>query len=224
MCGRFVLMSVDKVVAEQFQISGEPPIKARYNIAPSQPIAVVRVSADSAERELKMLRWGLIPSWAKEKKIGYRMINARSETAAEKPAFRAAFKKRRCLIPADGFYEWKREKGKKQKQPYFIRMKAGKPFAMAGLWERWKDPEGEVIESTTIMTTSPNELLSRLHDRMPVILPPEAYETWLDPSMQTADRLKPLLRPYASDEMEAYEVSTRVNRPANDDPECVEAM
>lgn len=219
MCGRFLLMVPGGIVARQFDLEEVPSLSPRYNIAPSQEIAAVRLDPESQDRQFCILKWGLIPFWAKDARIGYRTINARSETVAKSPAFRAAYRHRRCLIPADGFYEWKELK--KGKLPYLVRMANEKPFAFAGLWEHWEDPEGTVIESGTILTTVPNDLLRPLHDRMPVILPEENYQLWLDTSMKETRRIQDLLRPYPSEEMEIYPVSTRVNKPANDNPECI---
>lgn len=222
MCGRFTLTDPDADLAEQFNLPDVPDLQPRYNIAPTQPVAAVRVAAESAARELALLRWGLIPFWAKDPGIGARMINARSETAAEKPAFRAAFRRRRCLVLADGFYEWQKENG--GKQPFYIRLRDGQPFAFAGLWESWKGEGETVIESCTLLTTQPNDLIHPLHNRMPVILHPRDYALWLDPEMQAAERLKPLLRPYPFEEMVAYPVSRFVNKPQNDDPRCIEPL
>jgi len=166
-----------------------------------------------------MLRWGLVPSWAKDPSIGVRMINARAETIAEKPSFRSAFKHRRCLIPTDGYYEW--AKAGKKKQPYFIRMKDRQPFAMAGLWESWKSPEGETIETFTIITCEANSMMKPFHHRMPVILDEELWGEWLDPENNDVDRLKGYLVPYDSSKMEAFPVSPLVNNPRNDSPQCV---
>jgi putative SOS response-associated peptidase YedK len=213
MCGRFVLMAAGKLLAEHFQLNHEPSIEPRHNIAPSQLVAVVRLEPGSTIRELQMLRWGLIPFWAKDQSIGYKMINARAETVGKKPAFREAFKRRRCLIPADGFYEWKRIE--KRKQPYLVQMANGALFAFAGLWDRWTGPESETIESCTILTTDANELVSRLHDRMPVILSPGDYERWLDPNVKNLDGLMQLLSPFPADFMTAYPVSPELNKPAS---------
>ena len=178
--------------------------------------------AGGGERRLELLRWGLIPAWADDPAIGSRMINARSETAAEKPSFRRAFKERRCLIAADGFYEWQKTNG--GKQPYHLRMRDGRPFAFAGLWESWKeDGEGE-IRSCTILTTDANDLVGEVHHRMPVILPPEIYDLWLDPTVREAEQLLSLLIPYPPEDMEAYPVSRRVNNPSNNEPSCVESV
>ena len=228
MCGRFVLSDPDAELAEQFNLPEIPDMAPRYNIAPTQPVAAMRVAPAAGSqggagvRELVLLHWGLIPFWAKEPGIGARMINARSETVAEKPAFRAAFKRRRCLVVADGFYEWRKQKG--PSQPFFIHLRDGRPFAFAGLWEHWEGAEGSVVESCTLLTTSPNELISPVHNRMPVILHPADYDLWLDTGIQEAGRLKPLLVPFPSAEMEAYPVSRWVNKPQNDDPRCIEPL
>jgi putative SOS response-associated peptidase YedK len=222
MCGRFTLTDPDQDLAVQFNLPEIPDLKPRYNIAPTQPVAAVRVPAEGAARELVMLHWGLVPFWAKDPAMGARMINARSETAGEKPAFRMAFRRRRCLVVADGFYEWQKLNG--GKQPFFIRLRDGKAFAFAGLWERWEGPEAATIESCTLLTTQPNELMSSLHNRMPVILHPKDYDLWLSPEVQQAELLQPLLRPYPSEEMEAYPISRFVNSPGNDGPKCIEPL
>ena len=222
MCGRFTLTSPDQDLAVQFNLPAIPSLEPRYNIAPTQLVAAVRETRDGAGRELAMLRWGLIPFWAKDPAIGSRMINARSETAAEKPAFRAAFRRRRCLVLADGFYEWQKQNG--SKQPYYIRLREGKTFAIAGLWEHWEGPDGDIIQSCTLLTTPPNELLRPLHDRMPVILHPDRYDLWLDRSVDQPEVLQPLLRPFAEEPMDAYPVSRWVNRPGNEGPQCIEPL
>ena len=220
MCGRYTLRTPVETLAEEFGISDPlPEIPTRYNIAPTQEVAVVL--EEDEERKLEMLRWGLIPSWADDPAVGNKMINARSETAAEKPSFRTAFRKRRCLILADGFYEWQKTNG--GKQPYYIRMEDGSPFAFAGLWESW-DKYGGEIRSCTILTTDANEMVGEVHHRMPVILPPETYDLWLDPDMRETGLLLDLLRPYPDDGMEAYPVSRFVNSPSNDDERCVESV
>ena len=222
MCGRFTLTDPDADIAVQFGLPEIPDIPPRYNIAPTQPVAAVRLRAGEQTRELVMLHWGLIPFWAKDPKIGARMLNARSETAAEKPSFRAAFRRRRCLVIADGFYEWQKQNG--TKQPFFIHMRDGRPFAFAGLWEHWQGPDASVIESCTLLTTEPNDFLRPVHNRMPVILNPADYELWLDPEVQEADQIQHLLHPYPAQELDAYPVSTFVNRPANDSPTCIEPL
>lgn len=219
MCGRFTLLTPSKTLAEQFELPDMPALPPRYNIAPSQSVAAVRQSPDDGGRELVWLRWGLVPFWAKELDIGARMINARSETVVQKPAFRAAFRQRRCLVLADGFYEWQKQAG--GKQPFFIRLADGRPFAFAGLWEHWDGPEG-AVESCTILTTEPNDLVRPLHNRMPIILPPADYALWLDRSVQEPRLLQPLLRPFSTQDMMAYPVSLWVNSPQNDGPRCIE--
>lgn len=220
MCGRFLLVTLGRDLAERFELAEEPSVEPRYNIAPTQMVAAIRVDVDKRQRRLTMLKWGLIPFWAKDMTIGSRMINARAETVADKPAFRAAFKHRRCLVPADGFYEWKREKGKKQ--PYLIRMADLSPFAFAGLWEQWKDPEGNMVESCTILTTDANPLIEPIHDRMPVILPPPDYDLWLNPGVKKRDALEPLLRAYPREEMTMSPANPKVNSSTYDAPECME--
>jgi putative SOS response-associated peptidase YedK len=220
MCGRFTLTKAADVVAELFELDEVPSLEPRYNIAPTQSVPAVRRLKDAAQRQLAMLHWGLIPFWAKDRDIGSRLINARAETLSEKPSFRNALKSRRCLIVADGFYEWKKlDEGK---QPYYIRLRDGRPFAFAGLWERWNDPAEGAVESCTIITTEPNELMKTLHNRMPVILPQNAGDRWLDPKSDGDKSLSELLIPYDADQMEAYPVSRRVNNPKNDVPACIE--
>jgi putative SOS response-associated peptidase YedK len=222
MCGRYTLSTPVGTLAEEFDIAEPlPELQPNYNVAPTQEVPAVLAGNGGGERRLEMLRWGLIPSWADDPGIGARMINARSETVAEKPSFRRAFKDRRCLIPADGFYEW--QKTNDGKQPYYLRMKSGRPFAFAGLWENWKGDGGE-IRSCTILTTNPNDLAREVHNRMPVILPPEVYEIWLDPDLGETDQLLSLLAPYPPGDMEAYPVSRRVNSPSNNEPSCVESV
>ena len=219
MCGRFTLFVDPKDLMEAFPGFALPAEwTPRYNIAPSQPIAVI---PNSGENKIELFRWGLIPSWAKDPTIGNRMINARAETLAEKPAFRAAYRQRRCLVLADGFYEWRKEPGRGTKTPMYIRLESGEPFAFAGLWESWRGPDDQPIRSCTIITTTPNALVERIHNRMPVILGREAYEPWLDPSPQSPDRLGTWLRPYPASQMVAYPVSTQVNNPSNDSPACI---
>jgi putative SOS response-associated peptidase YedK len=190
----------------------------RYNIAPTQPVLVVPNDGTS---QADFFVWGLIPSWAKDPTIGSRLINARAETLAEKPSFRSAFKYHRCIIFANGFYEWQAQSGSKSKLPHLIRMKSGQPFAFAGLWEHWQSPDGSEIKSATIITTTANELMATIHDRMPVILSHSAFARWLDPEPLFPVNLKNLLVPFPAGEMEAYPVSTLVNSPANDRPELV---
>ena len=219
MCGRFTLFEADKILSKEFGVSGIPPLSPRYNIAPSQPVAAVRATTAATGREIAFLRWGLIPSWSKDPAIGNRLINARAETAGEKPSFRNAFRRHRCLIPANGFYEWQRQE--RGKQPYFIRMRDGRIFAFAGLWDRWESPDEGVIETCAILTTAANTVLAPIHDRMPVILPRTEYARWLDPALKDADSLSPLLVPFPPEEMLAVPVSTRVNAPSIDDEKCI---
>ncbi len=217
MCGRFSLAADPPTLTDLFLLNETPALSPRYNIAPTQTVAVVRPMDNQATRRLNLLHWGLIPSWAKDPRIGARMINARAETVAEKPAFRSAFRRKRCLVPADGFYEWVRSGSKKQ--PYHIRMRDGTPFAFAGLWERWEGPEG-AIESCTLVTTEPNDLLRSLHHRMPVILARDRYAVWLDPDCRSPELLQTCMAPYPPENMVAYPVGLRVNNPRNDDPGC----
>jgi putative SOS response-associated peptidase YedK len=219
MCGRFTLF-VDPRELMELLPGIEPPLEwtPRYNIAPTQPVAVV---ANNGQNRVEFFRWGLVPSWAKDPGIGNRMINARGETLAEKPSFRNAYRRRRCLVLADGFYEWRKEPGRKTKTPMYIQLKSGKPFGFAGLWESWRSPQDETLLTCTIITTSPNALVADIHNRMPVILDRAAYELWLDPAEQSPDKLDPWLKPYPAGEMVAHPVSTLVNSPANDVPACV---
>lgn len=219
MCGRFTLTVDPADLQEAFPEYHFPNQHApRFNIAPTQP--VLAILNDGLQTAVFSL-WGLIPSWAKDSVIGARLINARAETLAEKPAFRTAFKYRRCLIPADGFYEWKTEADTKRKTPYFIHLQDHKPFAFAGLWETWNSPDGEQLHSCTIITTQPNELMAKIHNRMPVILHPEHYAQWLDPTPTRTQGLVSLLQSFPAGEMNAYPVSTLVNSPFNDRAECV---
>ncbi len=219
MCGRFTL-TVDPAETEDAFADTEFPPKfaPRFNIAPTQP--VLAIPNDGSNRA-DFFVWGLIPSWAKDPAIGNRLINARGETLAEKPSFRGSYKYKRCLILADGFYEWKVQPGTKVKVPHFIHMKDRKPFAFAGLWDEWHSSDGSQIRSCTIVTIEPNELMASIHNRMPVILPTDAYAQWIDPAVRTPDSLGALIKPYPAEEMAAYPVSTLVNSPQNDRPECV---
>lgn len=242
MCGRYTLRrieliqrAIDAVPLPAFEEFAEqvPPL---FNIAPTQFIPIVRLNSDG-RRVLDVARWGLVPSWAKDPAIGNRMINARAETAPEKPAFRDAFRRRRCLIPADGFYEWQQQQQRRRtpadaaKVPHFIRMKNERVFFFAGLWERWKDHDDEqqqqhppaALETCTILTTSPNELMAPIHDRMPVIIAQADFELWLDPGSK-AEAVEQLLRPFPASDMEAFPVSTRVNNPRNDGPELLDPV
>ena len=219
MCGRYTLKPSGRQVTEAFGLAEFPELSERYNIAPTQSVPVV---LDDDDRRLEMMHWGLIPSWADDPSIGSRMINARAETVAEKPSFRSAFKRRRCLVVADGFYEWKKFDG--GKQPHYLRLKDSGPFGFAGLWESWSMEGGEEIISCTIITTEPNEVAAEVHNRMPVILPPDVYDAWLDPGNDDREELLAMLAPYAAEEMEAYAVSRSVNRPANDYPEVLQSV
>ncbi|MDF1512881.1 MAG: SOS response-associated peptidase [Anaerolineae bacterium] len=218
MCGRFSLWLELTDLIKAFPDFVFPNEMApRYNIAPTQSIAVV---TNNPDRNVEFFRWGLIPSWAKDPEIGSRMINARSETVNEKPSFRAAFRRRRCLILADGFYEWQKVPGSKSKTPMYIRMKNGRPFAFAGLWEIWQ-PDTTPVLSCTILTTKPNALLAPIHNRMPVILPEDHYDNWLETPETERHALQDVLQPYDPAFMTAYPVSTVVNNPRNDVPDCV---
>lgn len=221
MCGRFTQSQSGETIAKTFQLSVVPDVTPSYNIAPTQGVATVWQPATQSERQLRVLRWGLIPSWAKDGAIGAKLINARAETVAEKPSFRSAFKQRRCLVLADGFYEWQRREGKKQ--PFYFHLQNHEPFAFAGLWERWQDPAGEPIVSCTILTTEANKLVKPIHDRMPVILAPDAYAAWLNLDT-TPDHLQALLHPYNSAAMVAYPVSPHVNKPSHNSPDCLQPL
>lgn len=219
MCGRFTLTQPAEALAEVFQIQQVLDLEAQFNIAPTQTVVTVLHNAENNKREFQKVRWGLIPSWAKDPAIAHKLINARAETIAEKPSFRSAFKQRRCLVVADGFYEWQKHQGKKQ--PYYFRLRDEQPFGFAGLWEKWTNPDGEEIHSCTIVTTTANELLQQIHDRMPVILAPQDYDLWLDPGQQQPQALQDLLSPYPASEMTAYPVSTLVNSPKHNSAECI---
>jgi putative SOS response-associated peptidase YedK len=218
MCGRFTLRVSPQAVARAFNVADVPEFSPRYNIAPTQQVLAIR--AHNGERQASFLHWGLIPSWADDPKIGNRTINARADGVAVKSSFRSAFKRSRCLVVADGFYEWKKTGA--AKQPYFIRLKKDRPFAFAGLAEHWHRSD-KAIDSCTIITTDPNEMMAEIHDRMPVILSPDDYDLWLDPEFEGKEQLQSLLRPYPADETTAYAVSTLVNNPKNENPACVEA-
>jgi len=217
MCGRFSLGASAATLANHFNVQESVSWHESYNLAPSQTVLTI-VQPAGAAREMRRMRWGLIPSWARDPAIGNQLINARAETVATKPAFRTALRERRCLIVTDGFYEW--EALGRRKQPWYIRRKDGRPFAFAGLWDRWTDPAGTEIQSCTIITTTPNALIQRFHHRMPVILSQADYDLWLDVRIREMDRLLPLLTPYPPEEMTVYPVSAFVNNPANDSPAC----
>ena len=221
MCGRYTLTSSGEDLALAFDLPELPFVPQRYNLAPTQEAAVVRVLEPGGPRRLDPLKWGLIPFWAKEAAIGNKMINARAESVAEKPSYKSSFKNKRCLVAADGFYEWKKEG--KAKQPYLIRRTDRKPFAFAGLWSSWRNPEqgGKPVETFTILTTSANDLMRPLHDRMPVILDRENFDLWLDPKMGDAETLQKLLVPHAVEGFEAFPVSRLVNSPTNDVADCI---
>src|SRR3990170_2727696 len=223
MCGRMTLTTDKDDLQSRFGYPDDSSVlfKPRYNIAPSQDSPVVTVKEDN--RVLIMMRWGLIPFWAKEASIGYKMINAKSETLTEKPSFRKPFKEKHCLVLADGFYEWEKT-DKKNKVPYRFVLKNRQPFAFAGLWDVWKTPEGDTLLSFTIITTRANELMERIHDRMPVILHEKDEAKWLDPEFKDTEKLSSLLQPYPSEQMVAYKVSTIVNSPKNDTPSCIEPV
>jgi putative SOS response-associated peptidase YedK len=221
MCGRFTLRSSGEAAAEAFGLGEAPDLLPRFNIAPGQPVAVIRQQLEAKGRELAYLRWGLIPAWADDPAIGDRLANARSETAARKPSIRRAFRSRRCLVVADGFYEWQRTNGRKQ--PYFVGLKNDRPFGLAGLWERW-EKGGEPVESCTILTTDANDLMQPIHERMPVLIPPDHYELWLHARCRDTQKLTKLLQPCSSKNMLAYRVSTLVNDPKHDVVECIEQL
>ena len=223
MCGRFTLYASPGEVATLFDLPEEPILAPRYNVAPTQPVGLVRLNPNSHEREWALTHWGLIPSWSKDPSIGARMINARSETVAEKPSFRAAFKRRRCLVPVSGFYEWK--KLAKGKQPHYITAPDGEPLAIAGLWEYWEGADGSALESCTLLTTTANDLMSPLHDRMPVFIAPEDFAEWLGDGKEEGrrylDSLQHLLRPAPEDLLTAYPVSPYVSNARNEGESCI---
>lgn len=224
MCGRFTLFAEYEDIMNRFDIEAaieQDLYNPSFNIAPSH--LVLSVINDGTRNRLGYLRWGFVPSWAKDEKIGYKMINARAETLAEKPSFRQAFKHRRCLIIADSFYEWKKGT-EKSKTPMRIKLKSDELFAMAGIWERWKSPEGNTLFSCSVITTTPNELMKDIHDRMPVILHKADEQAWLDPSLDDISKVSPLLKPLAANDMEAYQVSSLVNSPRNNSPNLIQKI
>jgi putative SOS response-associated peptidase YedK len=222
MCGRYRLTRSQKQLQERFDSYGDVEVSPRYNIAPSQPVIVIRQDAAKPVRTFSTMRWGLLPAWAKDMSIGYKTINARAETVATMASFREPLRSQRCLIPVDGFYEW--QKNGKTKQPYCFEVNDGEMFAFAGLWDRWRKPQGVVIESCTILTTTSNSLLAGIHDRMPVILKPDSYDLWLDPGFRNTDSVLEMLAPFDSALMRCYPVSTRVNNVQNDDADCARRL
>lgn len=224
MCGRYTLRVSPAELAEIFSVLNEIDWSPRYNIAPTQTVAVVRPAEQGGGRELALLNWGLVPPWADDPKIGSSLINARAETVAAKPAFRSAIKRKRCLIPADGFYEWQTIPGQKTKQPYLIGVRDVPVFAFAGLWEHWTSPVGERLDTCTIITTEANELMQQVHNRMPVILDPADYPRWLDRDRQNAQDVVDLLKPFPASKMQMIQVSTLVNSPRNERAECVKPL
>ncbi len=220
MCGRYTLTSAPEAIRALFRYEEQPNFPPRYNIAPTQPIAIVRLN--EGKRQLALVRWGLLPSWVKDPKTFTLLINARGESASEKPAFRAAMKRRRCLIPADGFYEWQAVAGRKQ--PFYVRAKSGTPLAFAGLWECWTGPNGEEMETAAIVTTRANRTLAAIHERMPVVVPPEAFDLWLNCAEVDAKTAEALIQPAPDNLLEAYEISTAVNRTANDNAKLIEPV
>lgn len=220
MCGRFTLYKQPTTLAAHFDVVDVPDMPPRYNIAPTQDVAVVRQATEG--RTLDLLRWGLVPFWAKDLQIGAKMINARAETVAEKPAFRKAFASRRCLVVADGYYEWQRASG--TKQPFYFCLQDEQPFAFAGLWEQWTHPDGKIIETCTVLTTTASDLTSPIHDRMPVILHAKDHALWLDPTVHQVQILTPLLQPYPAEQMQVYPVSSYVNNSRHNGIQCIERV
>ena len=218
MCGRYAILSAPEAIRRLFRYLEQPNFPPRYNVAPTQPVPIVRMV--EGQRHFALVRWGLIPSWVKDPKTFTLLINARGESVNDKPAFRAAMKRRRCLFPADGFYEWKREGS--GKRPYFARLKSGGPLAFAGLWETWTGPNGEEMETAAIVTTAANRTLAAIHDRAPVIVPPEAFDFWLDTGNVDAKTAAAAIAPAPEGLMEVYEISPAVNRVTNDSPALIE--
>jgi putative SOS response-associated peptidase YedK len=221
MCGRFAFFSAHEAMARLFRIADAPRIEPRWNIAPTQFVAAVRESVRTPGRRIALLYWGLVPHWAGDRAIGARIINARCETLKDKPAFRDAYRRRRCVVPADGYYEWQRAGA--VRQPYYIALASGEPFGIAGLWEYWRDPAtGDALESCTLVTTPPAGSIAHLHDRMPAILPPERHAEWLDPRNEDLGRLDQLLVPYDATALSARPVSRRLNDARNEGAELIE--
>jgi putative SOS response-associated peptidase YedK len=220
MCGRYTITSPPEAIRALFRYEQQPNFPARHNVSPTQPIPIVRLA--NGKRQFALVRWGLLPSWVKDPRSFSLIINARGESVLDKPAFQAAMRRRRCLIPADGFYEWRGEGGRKQ--PYYIRLKTGEPMALAGVWETWTGPNGEELETAAIVTTTANRQLSAIHHRMPVIVPPEAFDFWLDCAEADAETAAALIVPAGEGLLEVYPVSTAVNRVANDMPALIEPV
>ena len=219
MCGRYAVTTAPEAMRALFRYPEQPNFPPRHNVAPTQPVAIVRMAEGS--REFALVRWGLIPAWVKDPRGFSLLINARGESVLDKPAFRNAMKRRRCLFPADGFYEWKRDGNRKQ--PWFVRLKSGQPMAFAGLWETWSGPNGEELETAAIVTTTASRSIAHIHDRMPVIVAPEAFDFWLDPNVD-ARTAAAVIAPAPDAALEAYEVSSAVNRTANDSPDLLEPL
>lgn len=224
MCGRYRLSKTEKYLLEHFGVRSREDFewKPRYNIAPTDQVAVIRQDRNEPVRTISSMRWGLIPYWAKDASIGAKMINARAESLIDKPAFKDAIERRRCLVPADAFYEWKKTSDGSHivRKPFLIRMKDDEAFAFAGIWDRWTSPDGKIVLSVSILTTDANPLVRDVHDRMPVIVPREHYDLWLDPAFRDVKALEDILKPFPASEMEKLAVSNRVNSVKNDDPEC----
>ena len=224
MCGRYKLTVSWREIVRLYNLTNSVNLQPRYNIAPTQDVLAITFDGETKERRGEMMRWGLVPFWAKDTKVGYSLINAKAETIATKPAYREAFKKRRCIIPADSFYEWQATGGK-HKQPYLIQMKDHGVFGFAGLWERWTDKSsGEVVRSCTIVTTEPNELCAPIHNRMPVILDADVYSRWLGERPATADELHAMLKPYSAELMECFKIGPRIGNVKYDEPSLIEPV
>lgn len=219
MCGRYVISSPPAAIRALFRYGEQPNFPPRYNVAPTQPIPIVRLA--DGKPSFALVRWGFIPSWVKDPKAFSLLVNARGESVLDKPAFRNAMRRRRCLVPADGFYEWRAGSAGAPKRPYFVRAKSGGPLAFAGLWETWAGPNGEEVDTAAIVTTRANRALSSIHDRMPVIVPPEAFDLWLDGANVEATTAAALIAPAPDDLLECFEISLAVNRVANDDASLI---
>ncbi|HEY6896296.1 MAG TPA: SOS response-associated peptidase [Rhodocyclaceae bacterium] len=221
MCGRYALHGPQTQLQEYFSTQAWPDFPDRYNITPTLLVPVIRQSPEG-QRVAHLLRWGLVPNWSKDPSIGQKLNNARGETVAEKPSFRDAFTRRRCIVPASGFYEWKTEG--RHKQPYYIRFKSGEPLAMAGLWESWRDPEGQIVRTFCVITTGPNEVMQPIHERMPVLLRPGDFAAWLDPAVDAAHSLGALIAPFAAEGMEAWPVSRQVSNAREEGPDLIRPL